>query len=978
MKDNTKTQIALFTVGLLSAIVPAAQAQVQAGCSGSNPGVVDCPGVANGGASNVYSGGILHSATMGDITVNSGDGITGYGTGGFVTTATGDHNITMTKGVGNLATGLATGTNAPIVIGATSENGSIDITTGLGTVQGVASVAQYGIFAASTGVGDIRIDAGGVLNQSGTAGNPGIAAIAATSGGGDIDIVTNSNVTGRQYGIRTTAVNGGDTTITTNGQVRHSTTAGVGIYAIEAVADSGNITLNLDADLGIVDQMVSMEGGGIMTLNLRSRIGTTNFAGVRIAGTGQGVVNIVGGTDFGDLVGGVDGRENTGGITINNEALSGGWSLSGTALTLGDGNDLVNNQGLIQMRNDSGSDVAEAIGDFGGGDDRVLNAGTIVAGASSFFFTSTQTRGGAADLRLGKYRPDRQLPGGAFNEFRNLETFENRGLIVLGGHVYVGGVGGFQGNDAPDDFGQKFYSSDEAGEAFCRRALSGIGAPNPPPDGFLCTDSILIRDSDYFNGTVLSLPGTHFIGAEGSRLLIDVVLGEGVAQRDCRQRAPQQLAGELETRFRLPGADCLEILGGSTSGVTQISVRDIRPKDQGTTNLDGIVLVDVSGGTSAAEHFVLAPDSDGYGETDDGRGFIDKGLFVFPLIYDESVQQHKLVGIPGASAFQLPLLANAAQSLGRQSMGVGLEGRVQGWQSALRSGAQLGGGFWGEIQQDEAERDVVQPTVALGETFAFNNDFDQDTSTMILGGDFIIPSAGKAAWVMGGSIGYARSQMAFDTSGNQADMEGVVLGLHGGYQTDIWYLNAAYGQSFLQADHLVPTYNLSTAGSAADTKVGTEGLRIDSGFRITLADSVHLEPLATLAWVRADVDDLVIASPDNPLATSNVARFDNAVSLRGALGVRVGFEMPISSLRIHYGLTGRYWNEFDGETAVSIESIGPDANLADTFDGNFLDLTGRIGISDSSGNVSGYIDARSTSGDDYSSLGLSAGFRYQW
>src|SRR5690606_29964833 len=106
--------------------------------------------------------------------------------------------------------------------------------------------------------------------------------------------------------------------------------------------------------------------------------------------------------------------------------------------------------------------------------------------------------------------------------------------------------------------------------------------------------------------------------------------------------------------------------GGSTAGSTQIIVRDALPGDQGAYNLDGIVIVDVSGGQSAAEHFTLSPASDSYRETAGGRGVIDKGLFVFPLVYDADTQQHKLVGIPGASALQLPLLTHAAQSLARQ------------------------------------------------------------------------------------------------------------------------------------------------------------------------------------------------------------------------------------------------------------------------------------------------------------------------
>jgi hypothetical protein len=716
--------------------------------------------------------------------------------------------------------------------------------------------------------------------------------------------------------------------------------------------------------------------GGTTTVEITGRLGAYlngSDDSVVLSGVSDGslMVNTIGGSTIdtaGAVVGGVDFSGVSGSVVFNHGGDGASWSFAGDNVRFGSGDDLLNNAGLVMAS--AGTSVGGAAGvrrvrrstlNFGAGQDVFDNQGVLVAGTNTFDLIPFPT--GANDQFLGPVRPSpRGLNTGSETMVTSLEVFNNSGLIVMGGYVNSG----YAGSTPP-----RFYTSSALGEAYCRSVLPGTGAPSDPPGGYLCTDSPLMTgDTNRLANDALLMPGVAFTGIGNSTILMDAMFGNGVAQRTCDERDANN--------YFLLGADCIDISGGTTAGSTQVIVRDARPVDQAAYNLEGIVLIDVSGGTSAAEHFTLSPESDFYRTTVGGRGVIDKGLFVFPLIYDESTQQHKLVGIPGASAFQLPLMTHAAQALGRQTMGVGLEGRVQGWQSALRSGTALRGGFWGELQQDEAERDVVQPIMAVGETFAFNNDFDQDTNTMVLGGDFLIPTTSKAAWVIGGSIGYARSQLAFDASGNNAELEGVVFGLHGGYQTESWYLNAAYGQSFLQVDHYVDTYNLSTAGSGADTKAGTEGLRFDGGFRLAMSDTFTIEPIATLAWVRADIDDLVIASPDNPLATSNTARFDNAVSLRGALGARIGFEMPISSLRIHYGLTGRYWNEFDGETKVVIASTGPDANLADTFDGSFLDLAGRIGISDSSGNVSGYIDARSTSGDDYSSLGLSAGFRYQW
>jgi hypothetical protein len=336
MRFDMHTYIAPFAGLVLAALGLPAQAQVQAGCTGSNPGTVNCPGSADGGASNVYATGIIHNNTAGDITVNSGNGITSYGTGGFVTTATGAHSITMTKGTGNLATAAATGTSAPVVIGATSVDGDISISTAAGNVAGVATAVQYGIRAQSTGGGDVRLGIGGIVSLAGAAANPGIAAISAQTGGGDIEVITGSgvNITGRQYGIQTIASGAGDITITTGGTVGTSTTAGVGLAAIQAVADTGVITLNLDSNIGI-NGVLTLQGNGLSIVNLRNTLGggpnnspaqnaqNNARSAMTLSGSGQVVINIAGGSSYGSLFGGFNAAGNTGGMTVNNEEGSG-------------------------------------------------------------------------------------------------------------------------------------------------------------------------------------------------------------------------------------------------------------------------------------------------------------------------------------------------------------------------------------------------------------------------------------------------------------------------------------------------------------------------------------------------------------------------------------------------------------------------------------------------------------------------------
>src|SRR5690606_6821865 len=131
--------------------------------------------------------------------------------------------------------------------------------------------------------------------------------------------------------------------------------------------------------------------------------------------------------------------------------------------------------------------------------------------------------------------------------FLGLEAFDNSGLIVLGGYTYKGGSGGFAFGEIPSTQGPRFYTSDAAGEAYCRDALRGIGLANPPSDGFLCTDSPRFDDTDRLINAVLSMPGTLFTGSGNSTILLDADFGNGVRQSNCQERT-----GGSETRFRLP------------------------------------------------------------------------------------------------------------------------------------------------------------------------------------------------------------------------------------------------------------------------------------------------------------------------------------------------------------------------------------------------------------------------------------------
>ncbi len=391
MKFHNRMMLSAMTVAVAMLYTPHALAQVDADCTGSNPGTVTCTGV------TAYANGVTHNATAGHLTVNVGENVTSFGSGGFNTTATGSNSVTMTKGNSPNMVTTAAGTSATTVIGASTENGDISITTGTGTVQGVATAVQYGVRAQSSGSGDISITTGGPVTVSSTAANPGIAAIAAQSNGGDIVVTTNGNAAGRQYGILASTNGAGSLVINTNsGTASASSTAGVGIAGIHATA-AGDLVINKTGTAsGGAGAGIFVNSGGTATINLLGGSLSGTAAVIRAQGN-RAVVN----HEAGSLAGILDFQGLSGGAELH---LRSGWSINTTIAApsmFSPGAD------LVRLYAGNVASIPTAAGvravNFGGGDDRFVNEGTILMQAAR------------SELH-----------------FLGLERFENAGLIDLG------------------------------------------------------------------------------------------------------------------------------------------------------------------------------------------------------------------------------------------------------------------------------------------------------------------------------------------------------------------------------------------------------------------------------------------------------------------------------------------------------------------------------------------------------------------
>ncbi len=722
--------------------------------------------------------------------------------------------------------------------------------------------------------------------------------------------------------------------------------------------DGESVVCNTDGINRTTTVSVNAAVNGLTTLNLTTIRAPLNpgLQGAQITGSGQGqiAVNVQAGLHWGS----VNFSGNTGGVTLTVDGydadapIPGGWLLTGTS-RFTSGADVVRNLsgGVVAATADSISRIGDRSGlqssaiEFGGGDDRFENAGTFVAGAFLYRRSVTTTTSGVENIGSNSFH----YPVAHDLTITDLETFSNTGEVILGGWL--------------ESLTMRPGAENE--DLFCElRPTSLSSIPT------LCSKTFTSTDRE--TATVLILRDTHFLGGAGSTLIIDAAMGLGVPQRDCSQRAVR--GGILS----LPGADCLDLQGGKTSGVTQVVVKDQVPGDLGAYNPDGIVIVDVTQGESGAGHFVLSPESDGYDPTTQA---IDKGLFLFPLVYDADAQQHKLVSVAGQRAHRLPLLVQAVQGLSRNASRQWFERRDD-----LRGNADADAataGAWVRMTHDSGERDGAQTTTAFGSTYGFDNSYEVDSTVFSIGRDFRLGSA----WVVGASGSYLNAALDFDQDAVQADFDGAAVAGHASYQSGRVYFDSQLQLSWIEMDFADPRFEVATSQyNVLDASTQSVDARAELGVHLDLGNGLYAEPMLGASWVRTDFSEMTLYSADPAGRPSNeVFGGDTPQSLRASLGGRLGFDQRINGLHLAYLLSARYWEELQGDTKVRIRSRNPDGSaiagtetrVADTFDSGLAELGLGVELRNASGRLNGFLQANGVFGD-YESVGLTAGLRVQW
>ena len=803
------------------------------------------------------------------------------------------------------------------------------------TNTGVTTVTANGVNLTGSGADTVTWDSsiGGVTGGAGTAG----PVIDVTSGSGAISITTNTvtaNQAGTTHGIRATSTGGGAITITRSAGAVNNNVAG-GEAAIEAVTNGGAINITTaGATQGRLRGILAQTGGaGSVTLNLGGNVTASNIDGIAAvdvtAGTGGVNITLASGT----INTGASGP----GYAIR-AATTGNAVINNTAATIGQinfnmpfGGSAVDFSGVAGNVTFTHAGASNTTGRWLGAGDNVFGAG---ADTLNFLGVGHNFLGGRGALA------EASIDFGAGADTLNLVAFLN-----IGGHTQDAGTIDF--GDGVDTFNLSGVFTSHGGTLANLEALNlsgtifigtaNTGGTNP---------NVVWDQADGVADDVLRVHGAAFTGSGDARIVMDVDISGG-AQAGC-----ETLTGV---------ADCLDLRGGSTAGVTMLTLNNLSDDAlQAGYDPIGMTIVDVGGGTSAPEHFVLDPSITGLGSDTLLGDVIDRpGLFRYALRYDPDTQRHVLVGLPLWELYDYAILSGAAQSIWHMTAETVTDRQTE------RRGGTEGGSVWMRATGEYTQRDAATAFETLADTFAVDSAYKLYSGAVMGGMDLITGRSGGYDYVLGGQIGYVSSSFDLDNAPSSGRFTGAAGGLYGSVWSNRFFLDTTLNGNFLTLDFVSPGL-----GSRTNTYLYSFGVQAEGGMRAMFGDSLFAEPLATLGFVRTTFEEISL--------TGGEVQPDDSESLRAALGLRLGAQVQGQSVNVNWFVTGRAWNEFAGESSGVVRNPGLDLPFADELSGGFGEAEAGVNLFNDAGTLSGFLTSGVKFKEGYSAVNLSLGARMAW
>ena len=92
-------------------------------------------------------------------------------------------------------------------------------------------------------------------------------------------------------------------------------------------------------------------------------------------------------------------------------------------------------------------------------------------------------------------------------------------------------------------------------------------------------------------------------------------------------------------------------------------------------------------------------------------------------------------------------------------------------------------------------------------------------------------------------------------------------------------------------------------------------------------------------------------------------------------GARIGTAFATGGATTDISLLGRVWNEFEGDSEVTVDNGIDTFTYSDDISGVYGEVEGQILVTSSDGTLSGFVSANGKFGDDFTSYGAKAGIR---
>lgn len=814
---------------------------------------------------------------------------------------------------------------------ASSSLGSVEIHSDSIVTLGEAA---YGLGAetgwdASGASGTVKV----YSNSIRTHGDGAYGIYANTSGSGPISVESGQVLTGGDYAIGVFARSTGTANVVVDNNM--VTTAGLnshGIYAVSALGisdvTSGTAHTTGENAHGILArgaQGVSVDSQSVVTEGgpHTYAAGNTAYSYGILAESAEGAVRIVSGsvTTSGqgatgirvnsarqvELAGGsvITHGDDAQGIFVGNVASGGSINMdAGRTITQGSNADAIHVQagdadawirtGTVQASgagsagvrvvSETGKLHIEANGRIQSNSDWAIDAAANAAGIVLDVGAGQVVQGGA---RL------HSLDGSTVNIHGEIVATSNDALSISGGAATINNysntiIGSIQLTDGDDVFNNlgTWIATGTSDFGSGNNRLVNTGLVDASGGGATAFNNLttFVNNGvvDMVNGVTgdrLEMPGTTYIGGQGSEVLVDVDFSSGTS-------------------------DALMVDKVQGSSVLRLS-----NASSGTGfNPQGISIIQSDTPLTGSEFTLDLGDTGG-------------GLVAYGLQFDAASNQFLVKALPGTAAFELIKAGAAAQDFWFKS-GDAWISRMLGARDSSAAGSNVGneGGVW--VLGHAGGLDFRNKgTFNLGSSTA-----TQDMSTesgwngFQAGYDRTWSRDGHGDVLVGVTAGHVDYSLDFTHSPGRYELKGTNIGVYGAIEHGRFF-----AQGLFKVDQFNGQLRSSQASLEGDVDGRTYGGRLDVGVR--LGQRFWVEPLLGASWVKARLDDFHASQVD--------ATFDDATSVQTRAGMRFGGSTVISGATLVPGIGIYAVDEHRGHNQTIVHLGGQDSPATDRPHGSF-------------------------------------------